>query len=117
MPTINTVVSVASSTATHMRPRLFASSARFIANISVWYIAWEKRRRRERHEQDGGEGERARIAHWLAFADPLLRGSRTGGRRKGFTAAPRGAHAGGGCRPSRSARGYGTGRCRRRSAR
>ena len=40
MPTISTVVSVASSIATHIRPMLFATSARFIANISVWYMAW-----------------------------------------------------------------------------
>ena len=35
MPTITTVVSVATSTATHMRPILFASSARFMENISA----------------------------------------------------------------------------------
>ncbi len=40
MPTIRTVVSVASSIATHISPMLLASKARFMANISVWYIAW-----------------------------------------------------------------------------
>ena len=40
MPTITTVVSVASSTATHISPTLFDSSARFMPNISIWYIAW-----------------------------------------------------------------------------
>ena len=35
MPTIKTVVSVANSTATHIRPTLFASSAKFMANMSV----------------------------------------------------------------------------------
>ena len=39
-PTISTVVSVASSMATHISPMLFASSARFMANMSVWYMAW-----------------------------------------------------------------------------
>ena len=39
MPTIATVVSVAISIATHIRPMLLATSARFIANSSVWYIA------------------------------------------------------------------------------
>ena len=40
MPTISTVVSVASSMATHIRPMLLASSPRFMANIRVWYMAW-----------------------------------------------------------------------------
>jgi len=34
-PTINTVVRVASSTATHIRPMLLATSARFMPNIST----------------------------------------------------------------------------------
>ena len=33
MPTINTVVSVATSTATHINPMLLASKAKFMANI------------------------------------------------------------------------------------
>jgi len=39
LATLTTVVSVASSTATHIRPMLFASRARFMPNISIWYIA------------------------------------------------------------------------------
>ena len=39
MPTMSTVVSVANSTATHIKPMLLATSARFIANIKTWYIA------------------------------------------------------------------------------
>jgi hypothetical protein len=35
MPTISTVVSVASSIATHISPMLFATSARFMANIRI----------------------------------------------------------------------------------
>ena len=40
MPTITTVESVATSTATQSRPILLASSARFIAPIIAWYMAW-----------------------------------------------------------------------------
>ena len=39
MPTITTVVRVASSTATHMSPMLLATSARFMPNIMHWNIA------------------------------------------------------------------------------
>jgi hypothetical protein len=39
MPTIRTVVSVASSIATHISPMLLAASARFIPNMRIWYIA------------------------------------------------------------------------------
>ncbi len=39
MPTISTVVSVASSIATHIKPMLLAMSARFMENISTWYMA------------------------------------------------------------------------------
>ena len=40
MPTITTVLSVATSTPTHIRPRLLATNARFMANANIWYIAW-----------------------------------------------------------------------------
>ena len=39
-PTITTVVNVASSTATHIRPMLLDTSARFMPNIMAWNIAW-----------------------------------------------------------------------------
>jgi hypothetical protein len=39
MPTIITVESVATSTPTHMRPILLATSAKFIAPIIAWYMA------------------------------------------------------------------------------
>ena len=39
MPTISTVVSVDSSIATHISPMLLAISARFMPNISTWYMA------------------------------------------------------------------------------
>ena len=38
-PTIITVVRVANSTATHIRPMLLANSARFIPNSMSWNIA------------------------------------------------------------------------------
>ena len=37
--TLTTVVSVASSTATHIRPMLLATSARFMPSIINWYMA------------------------------------------------------------------------------
>jgi len=39
MPTIMTVVSVAISMPTHIRPMLFDRRARFMEAMSVWYIA------------------------------------------------------------------------------
>ena len=39
MPTIITVVKVASSTATHISPILFETNARFMPNIMIWYMA------------------------------------------------------------------------------